>query len=161
MIRLENDLSPVLRRLFRLFYQNESRVVRYSEIDRVYSLRGRGRGAFLSNVKLLRRRLKGTGFTLENVNRVGYRMRRRRRMPMHFVEVDEYSSAYAAEFAEVLRELAHKHENVTFSQQISMIGVTLGMIFEEIPAEHQAYYRKLLMANVKDAKNCADMVVMH
>ena len=135
-------------------------MVSYREIDKIYSLRGKSNSAFRSNIKILRKKLKGTGYRLENVNRVGYRMRRRT-MRMTMVGADEFTAPYASDLQEVLLALASRHDQVTLSQQICIIGVTIGMLIEQISPEHQSYYRELLFRNVKDAKHCADLITLN
>ena len=39
-------------------------MVSYREIDKIYSLRGKSNSAFRSNIKILRKKLKGTGYRL-------------------------------------------------------------------------------------------------
>lgn len=82
-------------------------------------------------------------------------------MRMKIVETDEYTAPYAMDLQESLLDLACRHENVTLSQQISIIGATVGLIIEKISPEHQKYYIDLLFKNVREARNCAHVVTLN
>ena len=82
-------------------------------------------------------------------------------MRMTMVGADEFTAPYASDLQEVLLALASRHDQVTLSQQICIIGVTIGMLIEQISPEHQSYYRELLFRNVKDAKHCADLITLN
>jgi DNA-binding winged helix-turn-helix (wHTH) protein len=155
---ITEGLSPTLRLLYDLFSKHEGRVVRYADISKVYA----GDGALRKNVQLLRAKLKNSPVQIDNVPRIGYRLRiRKKRMKMRHVEIDQQTMAYATELQSLLWQLSIKHESVTFSQQISMLGATIGMILLQISPENRIHYHNLLVANVKDADKMVAAVVLN
>ena len=79
----------------------------------------------------------------------------------HYADTDEFTAPYAADLQKALLELAHRHDNVTLSQQISILGITIGLIIDQIPIEHRDQYHELLISNMIDAKYCAEIVALH
>ena len=67
-----------------------------------------------------------------------------------------------ADLQMALWDLSVKHaENVPFSQQISVLGVTIGSILMQVVPEHRVHYYNLLISNIKNADSCIERVTLN
>lgn len=82
-------------------------------------------------------------------------------MTIQYAEVDPYISAFATEFQYAWADLARKHDQVMFADQICMIGVIIGLVLLDVPPEAREAYEQMLLENIKDAKDCVEFAVMH
>lgn len=60
---------------------------------------------------------------------------------------------YADEIQSAMMDVMGRHaESVGFEDQISIIGVALGALLDQLPAHDRDYFTRILMQNVRDAR---------
>lgn len=74
-------------------------------------------------------------------------------MSMSIITLSLETQHFADEIQSAMHHVMGEHaESVGFKDQISIIGVAIGSLLDQLPAHDRDYFTRILMQNVRDAR---------
>lgn len=143
------QLSPTEATLYGILAQRAGDIVTYREIEKRFCCI-KGRNNLVVYVGKLRRKLYRSGHRIETHNRIGYRLKlRKKRVPI--LLHSEETRQYAADVEHVIRAIMNEHVEVGFESQVAILGVAIGAILHQLPPRDREFYIRILNRNIEEA----------
>lgn len=109
--------------------------------------------------KLRRKLRKYSAGTIQNYNRIGYRLKIRKKKVVT-LPITEEIQEYASEMECAIRGILSNHTEVGFESQVAILGVAIGAILHQLPKREYQRYTRVLMKNIANAPNLSQIVRM-
>lgn len=149
-------LPPLQRRIFELLQENVGTVVGYTAFESVICCRD-SRNLLAQAI----RRLRNRGLKIENISGVGYRLKQRRKSPVHMVEMSEYDQAFASDIQDAISDVMNSHaRTVGLESQLAIMAISIGSFLGQLPDPDCRHFTNVFLRNFNEAPNLSEPMQM-